>query len=80
MQKTIGEKLTEARAVAEVSQMALAEKSGVGLRTIQQIEKGQTSPKMDTIEALAKAMGATLDLQFKGVKKVKGGRIRKASK
>jgi transcriptional regulator with XRE-family HTH domain len=43
------------------SQEALAEQSGVSLRTIQRVEQGDTVPRGHTVQALAAALGVTLD-------------------
>jgi transcriptional regulator with XRE-family HTH domain len=43
------------------SQEALAEQSGVSLRTIQRVEQGDTVPRGHTVQALATALGVALD-------------------
>lgn len=56
--RTIGEKLRRARTEAGASRKALAEKSGVGLETIQEIETGVTHrPKPETLGKLFGAIG-----------------------
>ncbi|MCC3157025.1 helix-turn-helix domain-containing protein [Hymenobacter sp. 15J16-1T3B] len=44
-----------------LSQEMLAEQSGVSLRTIQRVEQGDTVPRGHTLQALAAALGVTLD-------------------
>ncbi|KAA9339728.1 helix-turn-helix domain-containing protein [Hymenobacter busanensis] len=43
------------------SQELLAEQSGVSLRTVQRVEQGETVPRGHTLQALATALGVTLD-------------------
>ena len=52
--------LLAARKCNGFSQEALAECSGVNLRTIQRIERGATIPRGHTVQALAKALGVPL--------------------
>jgi len=44
-----------------LSQEALAEESGVSLRTIQRVEQGDTVPRGYTLQALAAALGVPLE-------------------
>ncbi|GAB3825578.1 helix-turn-helix domain-containing protein [Hymenobacter jeollabukensis] len=44
-----------------LSQEMLAEQSGVSLRTIQRVEQGDTVPRGHTLQALAAALGVTLE-------------------
>ncbi len=53
----INEKLRVLRESAKLSQEALAARSGVSRRTIQDIESGKTKPTLNTIEALTGALG-----------------------
>ncbi|APS39476.1 MULTISPECIES: helix-turn-helix domain-containing protein [Salegentibacter] len=41
------------------SQEFLAEESGVSLRTIQRVENGETQPREDTLQRIAKGLGVT---------------------
>ncbi|WP_187632119.1 helix-turn-helix domain-containing protein [Hymenobacter lutimineralis] len=43
------------------SQEMLAEQAGVGLRTIQRVEQGETVPRGHTLQALATALGVSLE-------------------
>ncbi len=45
-----------------MTQQELADKSGVSRRTIQNIEAGTVSPRLDLLEKLAEAMGHTVKL------------------
>jgi transcriptional regulator with XRE-family HTH domain len=55
--------LAELRDRADLTQMALAARSGVSLRTIQNIEGGAL-PKIATARRLAAALGVSLDALF----------------
>lgn len=52
-----------------ITEKQLAEKAGVSLQTIYNIEADRTSPKMDTMLAIMRA----LDYEIRFVKKYKGG-------
>lgn len=45
------------RAKKNLSQKALAERSGVSVSYISMLERGQRSPPLETIEKLARALG-----------------------
>ncbi|WP_417146597.1 helix-turn-helix domain-containing protein [Paratractidigestivibacter faecalis] len=51
-----------ARGVARLTQIELSRKSGVPQETISQIERGRANPTMSTLEKLARAMGAKINL------------------
>ena len=55
-----GENLKRERLERRLSQADLAQLAGVGHNTIGQIERGDTSPTLDTLEAVARAMGLQL--------------------
>lgn len=60
--RTLGEKLRIAREKAGLSQLALAEKSGIEQPTISKIERGATAkPSFDLVAALAAACNCSLD-------------------
>lgn len=48
-----------------LTQEGLAELSGVGLRTLKQLESGKGNPTLLTIEKLADVLGLELRLQVK---------------
>lgn len=53
---TIGQNIKSIRINQGISQKSLAEKSGVGLASIQRIEYGQLNPKRETLHKIAKAL------------------------
>jgi transcriptional regulator with XRE-family HTH domain len=55
------------REVLSLTQEALAELSGVGLRTLKQLESGKGNPTLLTIEKLADVLGLELMLQVKSL-------------
>lgn len=61
---SIGQRLRTLRKSCGVTQIELADRSGVGHRTIQDIELSRTSPTVSTIEALAGALGVPTTALF----------------
>jgi transcriptional regulator with XRE-family HTH domain len=59
---TIADRIRELRRLNGMSQEQLAEASGVSRRTIQALEAGTTSPRLDLLEKLAEAMDHTVNL------------------
>jgi transcriptional regulator with XRE-family HTH domain len=59
---TIAARIHELRKQNGFTQRELAERSGVSRRTIQAIEAGTVSPRLDLLEKLAEAMGHTVNL------------------
>lgn len=58
-----GRKLVQLREAARLTQRELAIRSGLTERTIGDLERGgQTNPKLETLEALAKALGVGVAL------------------
>lgn len=55
----LANRLIELRKRKGFSQEFLAEESGISLRTIQRIEKGETQPRGDTLQRIAKGLGVT---------------------
>ena len=53
---TIGQNIKSIRIKQGISQKSLAEKSGVGLASIQRIEYGQLNPKRETLHKIATAL------------------------
>lgn len=64
---TVKEKVKEARLAKGLSQEALAEMSNISLRTIQRIEKGTVTPRLFTLQTLAKKLD--IDISNLTVKK-----------
>jgi transcriptional regulator with XRE-family HTH domain len=61
------QQLKARREVLHLTQEALAELSGVGLRTLKQLESGKGNPTLLTIEKLADVLGLELLLQVKSL-------------
>lgn len=62
----IGEKIKERRAVLNITQQELSEISGIGLRTIISIERGNGNPSLATLSQIADILGLEIVLQIKG--------------
>lgn len=56
--------LIQARIDANLTQAQLSEKSGVRQSNISRIESGSVLPRLDTLSALAKAMGKRLKISI----------------
>lgn len=63
--------LKHRRESLQVSQEVLAELSGVGLRTLKQIESGKGNPTLSTLQKLADVLGLEMCLQLKTKSEVK---------
>ncbi len=59
--------IKERREVLQVTQEALAEISGVGLRTLKQFESGKGNPTLKTIQKIADVLGMEVSLKIKNV-------------
>lgn len=57
--------LRDRRAALRVTQEELAEMSGVGLRTLKQIESGKGNPTLSTLQKLADVLGMEITLRIK---------------
>lgn len=55
------------RQMLQVTQEALAELSGVGLRTLKQFESGKGNPTLLTVQKLADVLGMEVCLQLKNM-------------
>ena len=58
--KRLPEFLKEKRRQARITQPELAEKAGVGLRFIRELEQGKTSSRMDKVNQVLKLFGHEL--------------------
>jgi predicted transcriptional regulator len=67
MHLPIIDQLKKRRNMFQVTQETLAELSGVGLRTLKQIESGKGNPTLQTIQKLADVLGLELCLQVKNM-------------
>src|SRR5579864_179795 len=54
--QAFGPLLAQYRSAANLTQEALAERAGVGVRTIQALERGDSRPRQDTLARLARAL------------------------
>ena len=59
--QNLGNKVKEIRSIKGMSQEFLAEESGLSIRTIQRIEKGQTKPNGDTCKKLSEVLKVSLN-------------------
>lgn len=66
----LGTKIRAARQKQGLSVSALAERAGVSPGLISQIENNQTTPLLDTLERIAKALGTSLSYFFLGQENV----------
>lgn len=57
--------IKERRETLKLSQEDLAEISGVGLRTLKQIESNRGNPTLKTIEKIGEVLGMELKLEIK---------------
>ena len=62
--------IKERREMLKITQENLADLSGVGLRTIKQLEAGRANPTFRTLEDIADVLGLELVLQVKRLNKV----------
>ena len=60
--KRMGERIRQLRTEKGVSQTELAEKAGLAQPHIVRIEQGRYSVGLDTLQAIAKALGCTVDM------------------
>ena len=60
--KRIGERIRQLRSERGISQVELAEKAGLIQPHIVRIEQGRYSVGLDTLQAIAKALGCTVDI------------------
>lgn len=60
--KRIGERIRQLRTERGISQVELAEKAGLVQPHIPRIEQGRYSVGFDTLQAIAKALGCTVDI------------------
>jgi len=58
---SFGAVLRQLRVGAGLTQEALAERSGLGIRSIQGLERGETHPRRETLRRLTRALGLSAD-------------------
>lgn len=61
--------IKERREVLQVTQETLAELSGVGLRTLKQLESGKGNPTLLTLQKVAEVLGMDVCLKIKTIAK-----------
>lgn len=64
------QQVKERREILKITQESLADLSGVGLRTIKQLEAGKGNPTFNTLQEIADVLGLELVLQVKRLNKV----------
>lgn len=62
---TVIQQIKERREILKITQESLADLSGVGLRTIKQLEGGKANPTFNTLQEIADVLGLELVLQVK---------------
>ena len=67
---TVIQQIKERREILKITQESLADLSGVGLRTIKQLEGGKANPTFNTLQEIADVLGMELVLQVKKLNKV----------
>ena len=60
--RRMGERIRQLRSERGISQVELAEKAGLIQPHIVRIEQGRYSVGLDTLQAIAKALGCTVDM------------------
>lgn len=63
----IQEVIKQRRLMLGITQQDLADFSGVGLRTIRQIEIGKGNPSVETLNKILDALGLELDIKIKDI-------------
>lgn len=59
------EAIKQRRLLLEITQQDLADFSGVGLRTIRQIEAGKGNPSVETLSKILDVLGMEMELTIK---------------
>lgn len=57
--------IKERREMMNVTQETVAELSGVGLRTLKQLERGKGNPTLSTLQKIADVLGMQVELRVK---------------
>lgn len=61
--KELGDRIRELRSKQGLTQQELADKAGINLRTITNVELGLFNVKIDTVNKIAEALGAELKIE-----------------
>jgi transcriptional regulator with XRE-family HTH domain len=59
--------IKERREIMQVTQETLAEVSGIGVRTLKQLESGKGNPTLKTLQKLADVLGLEVCLKIKKI-------------
>lgn len=59
--------IKERREALQVTQEGLAELSGVGLRTVKQLESGKGNPTLSTLHKISDVLGMEVCLKIKNI-------------
>ena len=59
--------IKERREVLQVTQEGLAKLSGVGLRTLKELESGKGNPKLSTLHKISDVLGMEICLKIKNL-------------
>ena len=59
--------IKQRREMLQVTQQTAAELSGVGLRTLKQLESGKGNPTLQTLHKIADVLGMEVSLKLKNV-------------
>ncbi len=63
--EALGGKIRDRRKILKIGQEDLAEISGVALRTIVSVERGEGNPSLETLLKIAEVLGMELQLNVK---------------
>ncbi|MEA5460325.1 helix-turn-helix domain-containing protein [Arcicella sp. LKC2W] len=63
--KVLGIKIRDRRKILKIRQEDLAEISGVALRTIVSVERGEGNPSLETLLKIAEVLGMELQMNVK---------------
>lgn len=59
--------IKQRRLILGITQQDLADFSGVGLRTIRQIEAGKGNPSIETLSKILDVLGVEIDFKIKNI-------------
>lgn len=64
----IGDLMRDRRTILRLTQEDLSQMSGIGMRTIHQIETGKGNPSYQTLEHLFEILGLEFSVHIKGIR------------
>ena len=62
--------IKQRRVLLGITQQDLSDFSGVGLRTIRQMEAGESNPSIETLSKILDTLGMEIDFKIKGMNKI----------